>query len=870
MGASQKYGPEGCGRYNYDASKEYAAHTLKRLDRNTMDIKEKDMEKRFIKRLAALGCAAAISLSLFTGCGPKAQNEPSNNGGSSQVDIAGGGNGGSQSEPSRPGGNQSGGGNAARPADAPEFVYVPNFSRINADVDYIGAFVPAGDHLYFTSDIGESIDPEGNVLTEEDEDYWTYYTYRTAIYTMSLDGSGVHELENYKAPEIPEGKQGSSYLSTLTVDAAGNLAVVENTSLYHYDAPEGVTEESEDYWNYYVDDGSTSILRTIDGDGNELSSFDLASLSDEDYFYVNNLLFGEDGTLYVNAGNAVYVLDQELKLSFKVEMDNWIERMIQLSDGSVAASGYGNSGYCVKCIDRAAKAWGKEIKLPMNLYNVFSGKGDYLVYGGDGNNLWGYDGNKDEWVKILNWIDSDVDGNNLNVVLPTEDGNITAISQSWTENGQKIELIKLVKTPWDQVPHKTTLTYACAYLDWNLRGQIIEFNRTNPDYRISVKDYSEYNTEEDYSAGLTKLTTEIVTGNVPDLLSISSIPIDQYAAKGLLEDLYPYMDADSDVTRASFIPSVLRALETDGKLYKIGNTFSVMTVFGNPRQIGYEPGWTLDELNAAMNKLEPGADVFDSYMTRDNILNQAMAFNMSELVDWNTGRCDFGSEGFIKLLEFANRFPAEFNWDNYEYETDGDTPTRLRQGKQLLVNTSLSDFNSFQMYKAMFGGEVVMKGFPCESRNGNALQMDSGIAMTTSCRDKQGAWSFIRSLLTEDYQKENVTWNFPTNQAAFDAMLKEAMTPTYETDPETGERVEQPKNWYGWGSMEIKIYALTQEEADQIKNTINSVNRLYFVDQSIMNIINDEAAAFFNGQRSARDCANYIQSRVNIYVNEQR
>ena len=62
------------------------------------------------------------------------------------------------------------------------------------------------------------------------------------------------------------------------------------------------------------------------------------------------------------------------------------------------------------------------------------------------------------------------------------------------------------------------------------------------------------------------------------MLAISDLPIRQYAAKGLLEDLYPYMDADSEVTRASFLPSVLRSLETDGRLYMIGNTFSVMTV----------------------------------------------------------------------------------------------------------------------------------------------------------------------------------------------------------------------------------------------------------------------------------------------------
>lgn len=825
------------------------------------------MNKHILKRLAALGCAAALSLALFTGCGPKTETPANNGGNSSQTDVS------NQSEPTNGGsntGSNNTGSNAARPADAPEFAYVPNYTQVNAKVDYINTVFPAGDKLYFTTDIGTSVDPDGNELDESDEDYWQYLNYRTAIFSMNLDGSDLKELENYKMPTIPEGKMGNVNLNTLTVDGNGNLAVVENMNLYHYDAPEGVTEENPEYWDYYVDDGNTTTLRTIGADGSELSSFDLSSLSDQDYFYVNTLLFDAAGNLYVNMENKVTVLDAGLNKLFTLEVENWIDRLILLSDGTVAASGYTNSGYALTRIDLSAKGWGKEIKLPNNIYNVFSGRGDYLAYGSDGNNLYGYDGNKDEWVKILNWIDSDVDGSNLNSIIPTPDGNITALSQTWTENGQKIELVKMVKTPWDQVPHKQTLTYACLYLDYNLRAQIIEFNRTNPEFRISVKDYSEYNTEEDNTAGLTKLTTEILTGNVPDLLSINSLPIDQYAAKGLLEDLYPYMDADPEVTRASFVPSVLKALENNGKLYMIGNTFSIQTVLGNPRIIGSEPGWTLDELNEAMQKLGPDADVFDHYITRDNILQQALCFSMDEFVDWNTGKCSLDSDGFVKLLEFCNRFPAEYNWDNYEYSEADSTPNRIRSGKQLLVNTGFSDFDSFQMYKAMFGGDVVLKGFPCESRNGTALNMYSGIAMTSSCANKQGAWSFIRSMLTEDYQKENIQWNFPTNQAAFDAMLEKAMTPEYETDPETGERKEVPKNTWGFDGMEVEIYALKQEEADQIVGAINSVNQLYTYDQSIYNIISDEAAAYFNGQRSARDCANYIQSRVNLYVNEQR
>lgn len=86
------------------------------------------------------------------------------------------------------------------------------------------------------------------------------------------------------------------------------------------------------------------------------------------------------------------------------------------------------------------------------------------------------------------------------------------------------------------VTEKTELTLACMNLDWNLRGQIVKFNRASDKYRIVVKDYSEYSSMTYESAGsngtmvtqsddgLTKLNTEIMSGNVPDMILTDGLP----------------------------------------------------------------------------------------------------------------------------------------------------------------------------------------------------------------------------------------------------------------------------------------------------------------------------------------------------------
>ena len=62
---------------------------------------------------------------------------------------------------------------------------------------------------------------------------------------------------------------------------------------------------------------------------------------------------------------------------------------------------------------------------------------------------------------------------------------------------------------------------------------------------------------------------------------------------------------------------------------------------------------------------------------------------------------------------------------------------------------------------------------------------------------------------------------------------------------------------------------MTQEQVDQILDLINTTTAVYGYDESILNIISDEAAAYFAGEKSLDDTANMIQSRVNLYVAEQ-
>ena len=788
--------------------------------------------------------------------------------------------------------------------DKPDFVYQASYFPISDDIEYVNASAYHEGRLYFTAETVSGTEKETDPATGEE---WEYDVYATGLYSVNEDGTDLKKLENYEPTPIPEGFEGNASINMMTVDDQGNVWVLENLYTYYFDTPENGGENSggdyeilpadaggaeataevktayadasgtvDDKWNYYVEGEQKYYVRKLDTTGAELQRIDASDMksADSENFYISQMNVDSAGNIYLSSDTSIYVLDNSGGKLFTLEPEGWLNGLTRLADGRIAAMFYDESsgGNKLSAIDVAAKDLGESYDAPMNAYGFYPGTGDYDLYYSTDINFFGYNIKTGESVNLFNWINCDVDGNYVSNIRPLDDGRFVGFYHDGDTGEGGTQIIVMTKTDASQVAEKTILSYACMYLDWNVRRQILKFNKSNEEYRIEVEDYSQYNTEEDYTAGLKKLTTEILTGKIPDIIDTNQMPVSQMAAKGILEDLWPYIDEDSELGgRDVLMTQVFSAYEREGKLYQIFPNFSISTVMGATSLVGEEMGWTLDELYETLQSMPEGAEVFSQSSTKAEVLSYCCTMMLDGLVNWETGECRFDSDEFKSILKFTDLFQKEFDWENFDQEGDYESDySRLSSGKQMLLYSAISDFQSFQMYKAMFGGAVTYKGFPTGEGNGSAFSLSgASLAMSSACKDKDGAWQFMREILTENYQADN-TWSFPTNKAAFEKMMNTAMTPEYNIDPETGEKTEISKGNWGWDELNVEIYAMTQEEADQIMELINTTNRVYSYDESIYEIINQEAAAYFDGKKTVDDVAKNIQSRVSLYVNEQR
>ena len=765
-------------------------------------------------------------------------------------------------------------------------VYVPEFLDFNLDVEYISGGCATGDAVYLMgskSQEREETDPAtGEILYYYDEIY--------SLYRIPLDGSDPVKLEAYQPTALPEGAEGNVGVESITAADDGTIWLTEHVGVYTFDLPENFDSEADDKWNYHTYEESI-IRRQLDASGNEIGRVDISDLAGKlgvEYVYAN--LFDRAGNLYAVTETEIIMLDPQLNKVFSVEGEDIAGSPTLLSNGRLGLLNYiydeekETGAWTMKTVDPEAQDWGEEYTLPENAYNAYPGGGEYLFYYQNGDSIYGYKAGAAEGEKIFSWIDSDINRSNMEFFSFLPDGRVVVVTREWQSDNSKVELAIMTATDRSQLPEKTTLTYAAMYLGYDVRSQIIEFNKTSDKYRIEVRDYSEFATAEDSSAGLTRLNTEIVAGNVPDMLETSSIPLRQYAAKGLLEDLWPFIENDTDIGgRAGVMEHVLNAAEQDGKLYEIFTNFAIRTVAGPKNIVGDRMSWTLADLQEALAKMPEGCAIFGQTDTKTDMLSNVMAQNADSFVDWSTGQCRFDSEDFKALLAFCNSFPAEYDWENSQDEWE-DPYTRIISGKQMLTSVYFSqlrwDFlENDGLFKSQGGAAFI--GYPREDGGvGSSFTTNGGIAMSAACKDKEGAWSFMRTrLLSQSTDEESARYwsNFPVNKADFDKMVEEAMTVQYEQDEngqplldENGQPIEIKETWWISDDLQLEQGAVTQEQYDRFMALYNAVDSVYYFDEAIYDIVADMAGAYFAGDRSLDDTAAQIQSRVTLYVNENR
>ncbi len=724
-----------------------------------------------------------------------------------------------------------------------EFVWVPQFLSMDKE-----AFGDSG--------IRETFFANGRL-------YYRYFHFKkeaeTWVNIASLEYRELEDMEMVHIPSVSFTLEGyDNQLSCYTLDEDGNLYVVWSSSPWY---------EEGGYFDYQV---QQMHLIKYNAQGEQEKCICLNELFEtSDIPWISGMVVDSDGSLYLSIGDAqIYVLDKRLKPEATI-VTGAVSNLFLMGEDRVFAVRHNTHMELIELDKKSEKVKAVYGNIPASNGFFADGGNGKLLYAGTGK-LYEYDLETQESVVVLNWVDSYVNGNYIQALQVLEDGRLALVSDDY-ENDP--EVIFLTKTPRSEVKEKQALTLASfTGEDAQLQQKIIDFNRKNDTYEVQLKAYYEYSpnySDTVYDDAVTQLYLDIISGDAPDIINLRDLDLNNLADSQVLEDLTPYLEKSTLANKTDFEADILEAYQIDGKQVTVPLRFWMHALFGKSSIVGAESGWTLEELIELREKY-PDTKFMNplDFLTKDNALAFCLEHGSDAFIDYEKGTCQFDSEEFIRVLEFANSFTG-YGMGSRNLHED------LEKNNIVLVEEVLTDVTSYQVTKAIFEEPITTIGYP--TGDGSPTVTLLGWEMYAICSrsdNKDGAWAFLESVLSD--KKFDDYGGFPTRTSALEEYFAKAMEPEYQQDyvgntvyDEQGNLIIVPKsNWSDSSGWSCEVYEATEEDIQGIRDMFSGAKAQGVHNKTIITMVQEEAAAYFAGQKTAQEVADIIQSRMEIYISE--
>ncbi|MCM1190193.1 MAG: extracellular solute-binding protein [Muribaculaceae bacterium] len=469
----------------------------------------------------------------------------------------------------------------------------------------------------------------------------------------------------------------------------------------------------------------------------------------------------------------------------------------------------------------------------------------------------GYDLSTQKKEELFIWGDSDVNGYFVKHLSLLGDGRYFCTVDDWINGDRSVVLF--TKTSSEEAPQRLNLVLATVNGGSELTALAVGYNRNNNQYHITLKEYG----------SLTDLYNAILAKETIDIIDLSGVNVKNLSNQGIFEDLNPYLESSETFTCADFLDGILDVYTFGDTLVGIPESFRLRTVVGDGNKIGNDAGLTLEGL-LTIAEHNPGAMPFGE-ITKEEMMQYIMMFNEDAFIDWESGECHFDSAQFKEVLEFVNRFP-----DSIESgREDVSLPSKIQNGDVLFAIADMKGVKAFQLYEEIFGENAAFVGFPTmDGKGGTLLFADNAFGIVAGSENKKGAWDFIENVLkrknTEGMDNEEIYHAYYYHEPSQFPTMKKALAAITDYIMEIDKANKFSTRHYsdGWS---FTSHAVTWDEINAILELVPEATPFFSVnDDQIITIINEDARAYYSGQKGIVDVVSIIQNRVQLYVDENK
>lgn len=509
-----------------------------------------------------------------------------------------------------------------------------------------------------------------------------------------------------------------------------------------------------------------------------------------------------------------------------------------------------------------------------DIRGLFPGDGSALFYYYRGDSIRAWRAGAEESEELLSLSEQGIGTGPLAHLSLLADGRLVLVTgNGYTPEETEVHLVDLERAAAGD--GRTVLTYATLQMANGLDDQIVAFNKTDPDYRIEVTDYSQYG---DADAARSRLITEISAGKMPDLLDTWAIPLEKWARRGYLEDLWPWIEGDPDLGREALMEKVFQASEIDGKLYEISGAFRIQTVAGARSLVGDRMTWTWEDMWDALESMPEGC--VPMKRSQSSMLSGLMQVDPVRFLDQGAGTCSFDSDEFRSVLELCAGYPDD------ALSIPGFYDSLIYEGQVMLMPYAVTGFYFPQEARYLLHDDIAYVGMPNPwGEVGSQFSFTGCVAMSAACKAKEGAWAYIRQELLPGGRRDSAEDRaytglqgpgFPINRADMEALWR--FQPMLDLEGQEipgpdGQPLSELVNYYtiGRDPIPMVLYTLspTQAQYRRFMDLYQSVRRVKQSDSTISAIITEAATPYFAEEATLDETVSQIQSRVTLYLGEQ-
>lgn len=595
-----------------------------------------------------------------------------------------------------------------------------------------------------------------------------------------------------------------------------------------------------------------NVFIRVDNTGKELLRKDLNSSVNGQC--VNKVLETSQGQIVAMAENDIYIFDESLELTKEIDVEGRLIGMVLTKEAQIlCATEDSNEKKQFQIIDMEQEKVVETISLKkgesMDENTLFNGFQNDVCYRND-KGIYSYDIKNKKSACLMSYEKTNLASEDIVDAISVGVDAFMLINYPHDDTGCSIAMY--TKPDVSSENSKTTITFGAFQFDENMKRAVIAYNKTNTKYQITLKEYFDEDSGEiTADEAIENLNEDIAKGEIPDILDLS-ILTEQYASKGLFEDLMPYIEKDDELSEELFVDSVFNAMKQEGKLYYISPDFGISTLIGKAEYEEECSGWSTEKLIAFCEEQNDKMPFYTE--TKIDLLDIVLQGSLSEFCDWESGECQFDSQEFIDILTFCDLAIPDDN----SLEADVTRDEMIRQGKVLWIDEPDFVPQEISSYSKLFGGEIAYIGYPNKEGQGSYFAFNNQIGICSESNVKDGAWEFLRMLLSYEYQEQYADlskgmYRIPIRKDCFDLLMTNLSHPQEDI-----EGFEEDND----------IVSPTQEEA--FRNLVTNTHKVVSYDIEVVRIVEEEAQSYFAGKKDVNEAVRIIQNRCTTYMNEKR